>query len=99
MDACGARRVATERAVGAAEDALFWTKHAAKEARIEYDEYEKEQRRKGRMLRKEAEEAEKWSQIKEGIDQNNALYAPGDPEYWAPDVWEYSQLHRLWKLQ
>ena len=93
------RNTAAERAIGEPKQALYWAKHEAKEARIELDEFEKAQRRQGRRQAREAEEAEKWEQIKEGIAYNNTMYAPGDPEYWEPDAWEYSQLvHRMWKL-
>ena len=98
MQICRARLRAAVDAVGAAEQAQFWAKHEAKEARIEYDEYEKAQRREGRRRAKEAEEEKKWRQIAEGINHNNAMHAPGDPKYWEPDAWEYTQLHRMWKL-
>ena len=81
------------------EQDLVWAKLEAQEARIELDEYEKEQRRQCRRRAQEAEDAEKWEQIKEGIAHNNALYPPGDPGHWEPDAWEYAQLHRMWKLQ
>ena len=48
-------------------------KHEAKEAHIELDEYEAELRRKGRFQRKQAEEADKWSQIAQGIAANNCI--------------------------
>ena len=92
MQICRARLRAAVDAVGAAEQAQFWAKHEAKEARIEYDEYEKAQRREGRRRAKEAEEEKKWRQIAEGINHNNAMHAPGDPKYWEPDAWEYTQV-------
>ena len=73
-------------------------KHEAKEAHIELDEYEAELRRKGRFQRKQAEEADKWSQIAQGIAANNAMHSTDDPEYWEPDAWELTQLHGMWKL-
>ena len=99
LDAARVRYTAAEWAIGDPEQALFLAKHEAKEARFELDEFEKEQRRQGRRQAREAEEAEKWEQIKEGIAYNNTLHAPSDPGYWEPDAWEYTQLHRLWKLQ
>ena len=99
LETARARYVTAERAIGGPEQDLVWAKLEAKEARIELEEYEKELRRQSRMQAREAEEAEKWEQIKEGIDYNNAMYAPGDPEHWEPDAWEYAQLHRMWKLQ
>jgi hypothetical protein len=98
LEAARVRYTAAERAIGEPEQALYWAKYEAKEARIELDEYEKAQRREGRQRLLEAQEAEKWVQIKEMIAENHTLYAPTDPEYWEPDAWEYAQIHRMWKL-
>ena len=78
------RLLAAERTIGDAEEAQFLAKHEAKEARIELDEYEAELRRKGRFQRKQAEEADKWSQIAQGIAANNAMHSTDYPEYWEP---------------
>ena len=98
LEAARVRYTAAERAIGEPEQALYWAKFEAKEARIELDEYEKAQRREARQQLHEAQEAEKWVQIKEMITENHTLYAPTDPEYWEPDAWEYAQIHRMWKL-
>ena len=92
------RYTAAERAITEPEQTLYWAKYEAKEARIELDEYEQAQRREGRQRLLEAQEAEKWEQIKEGIAHSNVMYPPGDPGHWEPDAWEYAQLHRMWKL-
>ena len=88
------RYTAAGRAIGEPEQALYWAKHEAKEARIELDEYEKELRRQGRRQAQEQLDAqlesEKWEQIKEMIAENHTLYAPNDPEYWSPTAWEYA---------
>ena len=97
LEAARQHYVAAERAIGQPEQALVWAKLEAKEARIELDEFEKEQRRQGRRQAQELEEAEKWDQIKEGIEHNNAMHAPGDPDYWDPDVQELMFLHSKWK--
>ena len=73
--------------------------HRPARLRIELEEYEQAQRREGRQRLVEAQEAEKWEQIRDMIAENHTLHAPTDPEYWEPDAWEYAQLHRLWKLQ
>ncbi|MDC0525790.1 hypothetical protein OAO87_02230 [bacterium] len=99
LEAARVRYTAAERAIGEPEQALYWAKYEAKEARIELEEYEKAQRREGRQRLVEAQEAEKWEQIREMIAENHALHAPTDPEYWEPDAWEYAQLHRMWKLK
>ena len=92
------RETAAEWAIGQPEQALYWAKYEAKEARIELDDYEKEQRREGRQRLQEAmqkaEDEEKWRRIEEGIRMNHQLNAPGDPEYWDPDAWELGQLFR-----
>ena len=99
LDAARLHCLAAARATGEPEEALFWAKHEAKEARFELDEFEKAQRRQGRRRAQEAEDAEKWVQIKEMIEENHTLHVPNNPDYWEPDAWEYEQLHRLWKLQ
>eukprot|EP00966_Prymnesium_polylepis_P237013 5481509-Prymnesium_polylepis.1 len=91
--------MAAVRAIGEPEDALFWAKHEAKEARIDLDEYEKGQRRQARRATQEFVNAEKWEQIGGAIAENNALYIPGDPEYIALTVEGYTKLHSRWKLQ
>ena len=88
------RYTAAERAIGEPEQALYWAKHEAKEARIELDEYEKELRRRSRRQAQEQLEDMKWEQIKEMIAENHSLHAPGDPEYWSPTAWDYAQLMR-----
>ena len=99
LESARARYIAAEWAIGGPEQALVWAKLEAKEARFDLDEYEKELRRQGRRRAREAEEEEKWEQIKEDIECNNTMHPPGDPGHWEPDAWEYAQLHRMWKLQ
>eukprot|EP00966_Prymnesium_polylepis_P056289 1302331-Prymnesium_polylepis.1 len=65
---------------------MLEAKFEAEEARRDYDEYEKEQRRRGREMAQELVNRKKWEQIDEAIAANNALYNPGDPEYIALTV-------------
>ena len=103
VEAACVRYMAAEHAIGGPEDALFWAKHEAKEARFDLDEYEKERSRQdawqAQMAMMDAEHEEKVRQIEEGIAQNNAMCSPGDPEYWDPTPQEARMLYRLWKLQ
>ena len=99
LEAARVRYTAAEKAIGEPEQALVWAKLEAKEARIELDEFEKEQRRQGRRQAQEQLEDLKWEQIKEMVAENHSLHGPDDPEYWSPTAWEYAQLMRMWKLQ
>ena len=86
-------------AVGDAEEADDWAKFELMEARIELKEHDDERARKAEYEREQADSAEKWSQIAQGIRSHNACYNNWDPKYWEPDAGELLQLHRLWKLQ
>ena len=107
MEAARTRYVAAERAMGDPEQALFWAKHEAKEARFDLNEYEKERSRQDawqmQMANIDAEHEEKVRQIEAGLAANNALCnpgsGPGDPGYWDPTPQEAGILYRLWKLQ
>ena len=82
LEAARVRYTAAEKAIGEPEQALVWAKLEAKEARIELDEFEKEQRRQGRRQAQEQLEDLKWEQIKEMVAENHSLHGPDDPEYW-----------------
>eukprot|EP00966_Prymnesium_polylepis_P148812 3438210-Prymnesium_polylepis.1 len=68
--------------------ALFGANDVLKEARLDLDEYEEDQRRQhvARRMAQEFVNEETWEQIRGTIAENNALYNPGDPEYIALTV-------------
>ena len=92
---------AAQRAMGEPEDALFWAKHEAKEARFDLDQYEKEcRRREDSAIRSgllQAAHDRKVRQIEASIAANNALCNPGDPEYWDPGAGEAAILYDRWR--
>ena len=98
LEAARVRYTAAERAIWPYEKAMREAKFEAEEARRDLDEYEKEQRRRGRRMAQEFMNQDKWEQIDEAITANNALYNPGDPEHIALTVEGYTKLHSRWKL-
>ena len=67
LDAARERYIAAERAIWPYEKAVREAKFAADEARRDLDEYEKEQRRRGRRMAQEIVNEEKWEQIRGAI--------------------------------
>ena len=98
LEAARVRYTAAERAIWPYEKAVREAKFEAEEVRRDLDEYEKEQRRQGRMMAQEFVNEGKWEQIRGSIAANNALHNPGDPEYIALTVEGYTKLHSQWKL-
>ena len=91
LDAARVRLNAAARAIHPPEDALWCAEDEAEEARFELDQYEKARARKEKVDLEMAESDERCRRH----DKVMSILL-GSQE---PDVWEFPQLHRLWKLQ